>query len=92
MMLEQRIVSETATSVDTEGRGERTAEGIVVELLPSALVRVRIEGEHQLLAHSPSSQRANFVRLRVGDRVQVAVSALDRTRGRVVALLTKGQV
>jgi translation initiation factor IF-1 len=64
----------------------------VVELLPSALVRVRMEGEHQLLAHLPSSQRANFVRLRVGDRVRVAVSAEDRTRGRVLALLTKGQI
>ena len=71
---------------------ERTAEATVVELLPSALVRVRLEGEHELLAHMPSSQRANFVRLRVGDRVRVAVSVHDRTRGRVVELLTKGQV
>ncbi len=74
-----------------EGEKERIAEGIVVELLPSALVRVRLEGEHSLFAHSPSSQRANFVRLRVGDRVRVAVSVQDRTRGRIVALLTKGQ-
>lgn len=86
----QRAVDQTVTSV--EGCNERTAEGIVVELLPSALVRVRMEGEHQLLAHLPSSQRANFVRLRVGDRVRVAVSAEDRTRGRVLALLTKGQI
>ncbi len=71
---------------------ERKTEGIVTELLPSALVRVRLEGEHQLLAHLPSSQRANFVRLRVGDRVLIAVSAQDRTRGRVLELLTKGQV
>jgi translation initiation factor IF-1 len=68
---------------------ERTSEGIVVELLPSALVRVRLEGEHQLVAHLPSTQRANFVRLRVGDRVRVAVSVEDRTRGRVLELLTK---
>ena len=77
---------------ETGGEGERTAEGIVVELLPSALVRVRLEGEHQLIAHSSSPQRANFVRLRVGDRVRVAVSVQDRTRGRILALLTKGQV
>ena len=69
---------------------ERTAEATVVELLPSALVRVRLEGEHQLIAHLPSTQRANFVRLRVGDRVRVALSAQDRTRGRIVELLTKG--
>ncbi|MBV8807854.1 MAG: translation initiation factor IF-1 [Acidobacteriaceae bacterium] len=68
---------------------ERTAEGVVMELLPSALVRVRLEGEHQLIAHLPSTQRANFVRLRMGDRVRVALSAQDRTRGRVLELLAK---
>ncbi|MBV9939099.1 MAG: translation initiation factor IF-1, partial [Acidobacteriaceae bacterium] len=64
--------------------GERIADGFVAELLPSALVRVRLEGEHQLIAHLPSAQRANFVRLRVGDRVRVALSVQDRTRGRVL--------
>ncbi len=62
-----------------------------MELLPSALVRIRLEGEHELVAHMSSSQRTNFVRLRVGDRVRVAVSVQDRTRGRVLELLTKGQ-
>ncbi len=71
---------------------ERTAEGLVAELLPSALVRIRLQGEHELIAHLPSSQRANFVRLRIGDRVRVAVSVQDRTRGRVVELLTKGRM
>jgi translation initiation factor IF-1 len=69
---------------------ERTTEGIVVELLPSALVRVRLEGEHQLIAHLPSTQRANFVRLRIGDRVRIALSVQDRTRGRILELLRKG--
>ena len=71
-------------------RAERTAEGIVMELLPRALVRIRLEGEHEVIAHPAGSQRANFVRLRVGDRVRVALSNVDRTRGRVLELLTKG--
>ena len=74
-----------------QGSGERPADGTVVELLPSALVRIRLEGEHELIAHLASTQRMNFVRLRVGDRVRVAVSAQDRTRGRILELLTKGQ-
>lgn len=73
-----------------EARAERTAEGIVMELLPRALVRIRLEGEHEVIAHPTSTQRANFVRLRVGDRVRVALSNMDRTRGRVLELLTKG--
>ena len=72
-----------------DASAERVAEAIVVELLPSALVRIRLEGEHELVAHLPSSQRANFVRLRVGDRVRVALSVTDRTRGRVLELLTR---
>jgi translation initiation factor IF-1 len=68
---------------------ERIAEGVVTELLPSALVRVRLEGEHQLVAHLPSTPQANFVRLRVGDKVRVAVSGQDRTRGRILELLAK---
>jgi translation initiation factor IF-1 len=73
-----------------EDPAECTGEGLVVELLPSALVRVRLEGEHQLIAHLPSTQRANFVRLRIGDRVRVALSAQDRTRGRILEVLAKG--
>ena len=69
---------------------ERIAEATVVELLPSALVRVRLEAEHELIAHLPSTQRANFVRLRVGDRVRVALSVQDRTRGRILELMVKG--
>jgi len=64
---------------------ERSAEGVIVELLPSALFRVRLEGEHQVIAHLPSTQRSNFVRLRVGDRVLVALSIQDRTRGRILS-------
>ena len=83
-----READEFASEAEETGApAERTAEGIVAELLPSALVRVRLEGEHQLIAHLPSTQRANFVRLRVGDRVRVALSVQDRTRGRVLELL-----
>jgi len=70
---------------------ERHAEGVVVELLPSALFRVRLEGEHQVIAHLPSTQRANFVRLRVGDRVRISLSIQDRTRGRIEEILVKGK-
>lgn len=69
---------------------ERETEARVLELLPSALVRVRLlDGEHELIAHLPSAAKANFVRLRVGDRVRVALSVADRTRGRVLELLPR---
>jgi translation initiation factor IF-1 len=85
-------VEDEASASAERNAAERNADGVVVELLPSALVRVRLPGEHQLIAHLPSTQRANFVRLRVGDRVRVALSVQDRTRGRILEVLTKGQL
>jgi translation initiation factor IF-1 len=75
---------------ETAEAQERTAEGRVMEILPRALVRVRLEGEHEVIAHPAGAQQANFMRLRVGDRVRVALSVYDRTRGRVLELLSKG--
>ena len=64
-------------------------EAIVVELLPNAGVRVRLEDERRVLAHAAGATVRNFVRLRPGDRVKVAISPHDPTRGRIVELLTK---
>ena len=63
------------------------AEGVVRELLPSELVRVELDGRHHVTAHLASPVRRNFVRVLVGDRVRVAISAQDPTRGRVVEKL-----
>jgi translation initiation factor IF-1 len=63
------------------------ATGTVRELLPSALVRVELDGGHLVTAHLSGEPSRNFVRLLVGDRVRVALSPTDRTRGRVVEKL-----
>jgi len=62
-------------------------EGTVRELLPSALVRVSVEGRHDVLAHQGGSPGRNYVRVVVGDRVKLALSPTDRTRGRIVEKL-----
>jgi translation initiation factor IF-1 len=64
--------------------------GEVVELLPRAVVRVRLEDESIVMAHDAGVAVKNFVRLRPGDRVRVEISPRDRTRGRIVELLQKG--
>lgn len=64
-------------------------EAVVIELLPQALVRVELAGSRrQVLAHTAGVKEVNFVRLRPGDGVLVAVSEQDPTRGRVVGLRT----
>jgi translation initiation factor IF-1 len=59
------------------------ALGVVTETLPSALYRVRLDGGAIVLAHIADRMDRNFIRLFVGDRVRLELSA-DVTRGRIV--------
>jgi translation initiation factor IF-1 len=65
-------------------------EAEVVELLPHATYRLRLDNDEQVIAHATSATAANFVRVRPGDRVKVALSPHDRSRGRILELLKKG--
>jgi translation initiation factor IF-1 len=62
-------------------------EAVVVELMPAAAYRLKLESEDLVIAHATGASAANFVRLRPGDRVRVELSPHDRTRGRIVELL-----
>ena len=66
---------------------DRSAEGVVIELLPRQLVRVELEGRHIVTAHLASPVERNYVRVIVGDRVRVQVMANDPGRGRIVEKL-----
>ena len=63
------------------------ADGTVVELLPSQLVKVQLDG-HQVVAHLSEPVHRNFIRVLVGDRVRVALLPGDRNRGRIVEKLS----
>ncbi|HEY7790256.1 MAG TPA: translation initiation factor IF-1 [Vicinamibacterales bacterium] len=63
--------------------------GVVREQLPSALYRVEIDGRHTVTAHIADRLRRNFIRLLVGDKVQVELTPGDRTRGRIVARISQ---
>ena len=62
--------------------------GEVVEQLPRALYRVRIDARREVLAHVGGGQRRNFVRVLVGDRVLVELAPHDLGRGRIVRRVT----
>ena len=64
-----------------------TVEGIVRETLPHGLFRVVIARQRQVTAHVPSGPGRNFIRVLVGDRVRLELSARDLTRGRIVEKL-----
>ena len=61
--------------------------GVVMETLPSALYKVRLDEGQLVTAHVADRIDRNFVRLLVGDRVRVELSPSDVGRGRIVGKL-----
>ncbi len=66
-----------------------TVHALVMELMPRAIVKVKLENEAVVLAHAAGAAKTNFMRVRPGDRVQVELSPHDPGRGRIVRLLEK---
>ncbi len=65
----------------------KEAVGVVRAILPRALYRVEIDGGREVVAHAGTKVTRNFIRLIVGDRVNVELMSKDTTRGRVVRKL-----
>ena len=57
--------------------------GTVIELLPNATFRVKLENGHVVTAHISGKMRKNYIRILQGDRVAVELSPYDLTRGRI---------
>ncbi len=57
--------------------------GIVMELLPNAMFRVRLENDHVILAHTSGKMRKNRIRVLAGDKVTVEMTPYDLTKGRI---------
>ena len=57
--------------------------GTVVELLPNAMFRVKLDNEHLVLAHTSGKMRKNRIRVLVGDEVLVELTPYDLTKGRI---------
>ncbi|MBI3667088.1 MAG: translation initiation factor IF-1 [Acidobacteria bacterium] len=60
-------------------------QGRVVALLPRQMYRVELEDLSRVVAHVSDRRKKDFLRLLPGDQVEVELSPLDLTRGRVVA-------
>lgn len=58
-------------------------EGEVLELMPSAMFKVVLENEHEILAHLSGKMRMNRIKLLSGDKVKIQMSPYDLTKGRI---------
>ncbi len=59
-------------------------EGIVKESLPNTMFRVELGNGHLILAHLSGKMRKHYIRIVPGDKVRVALSPYDLTRGRII--------
>ena len=57
--------------------------GVVSELLPNAMFRVKLDNDHTILAHTSGKMRKNRIRVLAGDRVTVEMTPYDLTKGRI---------
>jgi translation initiation factor IF-1 len=58
-------------------------EGEIVEALPNAMFRVKLDNGHIVLTHVSGKMRMHFIRILPGDKVKVELSPYDLTRGRI---------
>ena len=59
-------------------------EGVVLEKLPIAMFKVEIEGGHVILAHISGKLRMNYIKILPGDKVTLALSPYDLSKGRII--------
>lgn len=58
-------------------------EGVVEEVLPNAMFRVKLQNGHEVLAHTSGRMRKNRIRVLAGDTVIVEMTPYDLTKGRI---------
>jgi|TARA_B110000444_G_C18743185_1_gene548988 translation initiation factor IF-1 len=60
-----------------------TFSGVVTDLLPNAMFKVKLENGHDIIAHAAGKLRKNRIRVLQGDKVTCDVSAYDLGKGRI---------
>ena len=58
-------------------------EGTILESLPNAMFKVKLDNDHEVLAHISGKMRMHYIRILPGDKVQVELTPYDLTRGRI---------
>ena len=58
-------------------------DGEVMEALPAANFKVRLDNGHEILAHLSGKMRMFNIRILPGDKVKVQMTPYDLTKGRI---------
>lgn len=57
--------------------------GVVTEILPNTMFRVKLENDHEILATLAGKMKMNSIRILAGDKVSLEMSPYDLNRGRI---------
>ncbi|WP_412058952.1 translation initiation factor IF-1 [Bartonella sp. DGB2] len=57
--------------------------GIIIEPLPNAMFRVKLDNDHEIIAHTAGRMRKNRIRVLAGDKVTVEMTPYDLSKGRI---------
>ena len=58
-------------------------EGVVEEVLPNTMFRVKLENDHVVLCHTSGRMRKNHIRVLLHDKVTVEMTPYDLSKGRI---------
>ena len=58
-------------------------EGVVVDALPNANFKVRLQNGHEVLAHISGKLRMHYIKILPGDEVKIELSTYDLNKGRI---------
>ena len=58
-------------------------DGVIIEALSNAMFRVELENGHIITAHISGKMRMYYIKILPGDKVKVAMSPYDLTKGRI---------
>ncbi|HPE33941.1 MAG: translation initiation factor IF-1 [Sphingobacteriia bacterium] len=58
-------------------------DGTVIESLGNAMFRVELENGHVIIAHISGKMRMHYIKILPGDRVKIAMSLYDLSKGRI---------
>lgn len=64
-------------------------DGEIVEALPNAMFRVKLDNGKIILAHLAGKMRLNYIRILPGDKVRLEISLYDLERGRIISRYNK---
>jgi len=66
------------------GKDYLEIDGEVIELLPAATFKVKLENSQEILAHLSGKMRMFKIRILPGDKVKLQISPYDLTKGRII--------